>query len=631
MKPARPRTPARPRKRKPAAPAAAASPAVTTAAPPAVTTAAPPAKAAPPADAPPPAETRIGPTFRTFDRVVRAAEARVTQGISPTAVGGAWLDWAVHLARAPGKRMELAARASIQALRYLLWLRHAMEAQPPPLSASANGDTRFAAPAWSAFPLNAVAQAHLLAESWWMEATRDVPGLSHRHAEQVAFMMRQVTDILAPSNIPWLNPAITERTLADGGLNLVRGAENWLDDLERGLSAAPPDGAEHFRPGHEVATTPGRVVFRNDLIELIQYAPATGAVHPEPLLIVPAWIMKYYILDLSPENSLVRWLVAQGFTVFMVSWKNPDARDRERGLDDYRREGVMAALDAISAILPDRRIHACGYCLGGTILSIAAATMARDGDARLASMTLLAAQTDFAEAGELMLFVDESQLSFLEDMMWDQGFLDTHQMSGAFQALRSNDLVWSRLIRRYVLGDPNGMTDLLAWNSDQTRMPARMHGEYLRGLFLENRLSAGRFAVEGRVIALSDIDVPIFAVGTMKDHIAPWRSVYKISLFTDTAVTFVLASGGHNAGIVSPPGKAGRAFRAMTRGKDDRYLAPDSWAEIAPSQDGSWWAEWAAWLARASGPAKAPPPPMGAPRRGLPPLEPAPGTYVLMK
>jgi len=626
MKPARPRPPRKPRRpapspvAPPAAPPAVASPAEAAARPP----------KAPPA-APLPAESRIGPTFRTFDRVVRAAEARITQGISPTAVGGAWLDWAVHLARAPGKRMELGARASIQAMRYLLWLRHAPQADAPPLLAPAPGDTRFAAPAWSAFPLNAVAQAHLLAEAWWMEATRDVPGLSRRHAEQVAFMMRQAADILSPTNIPWLNPAITERTLADGGLNLLRGAENWLDDLERGLAAAPPAGAEHFRPGREVATTPGRVVFRNDLMELIQYAPATGTVHPEPLLIVPAWIMKYYILDLSEGNSLVRWLVAQGFTVFMVSWKNPDARDRETGLDDYRREGVMAALDAISAILPDRRIHACGYCLGGTILSIAAATMARDGDARLASLTLLAAQTDFAEAGELMLFVDESQLSFLEDMMWDQGFLDTHQMSGAFQALRSSELVWSRLIRRYVLGEPNGMSDLLAWNSDQTRMPARMHGEYLRGLFLENRLTAGRFAVEGRVIALSDIAVPIFAVGTLKDHIAPWRSVYKISLFSDTDVTFVLASGGHNAGIVSPPGKAGRAFQVMTRAHDDRYLDPDSWAEIAPRQDGSWWTAWAAWLARASGTAKVPPPPMGAPRRGLPPLEPAPGTYVMMK
>jgi polyhydroxyalkanoate synthase len=230
-----------------------------------------------------------------------------------------------------------------------------------------------------------------------------------------------------------------------------------------------------------------------------------------------------------------------------------------------------------------------------------------------------------------MLFVDESQIAFLEDMMWDRGYLDTHQMSGAFQLLRSNDLVWSRMMRDYVLGDRAPMTDLMAWNSDQTRMPARMHGEYLRGLFLENRLTAGRFAVEGRVIALSDIKAPIFAVGTLKDHIAPWQSVYKVALFSDTDVTFVLTAGGHNAGIVSEPGHAGRHFQRMTRHHGERYLDPASWAAIAPRQDGSWWPEWAAWLASAESIGMVPPPPMGAPRRGLPPLDAAPGSYIHMK
>ncbi|MBR0660965.1 PHA/PHB synthase family protein [Neoroseomonas oryzicola] len=591
-----------------------------------------PSPVPPPPPAAAPEEAQFGPTFRTFDRVLRAAEARITQGLSPTAISGAWLDWAVHLSRAPGKRMELAARAWIQGLRWLLWLRHAAtRTDAPPLIRANNGDARFTDPAWHAFPFNALAQAHLLTEAWWTEATRGVPGLSHRHADQVAFMLRQIVDVWAPSNLPWMNPAIGQRTLAEFGTNLVRGAGNFLDDLERSVTGAPPPGAETFRPGHELAITPGRVVFRNELMELIQYEPATPKVHAEPVLIVPAWIMKYYILDLMPEDSLVRWLVGQGFTVFMVSWKNPDERDRDTSLDDYRREGVMAALNAVSTILPDRRVHGCGYCLGGTILSIAAATMARDGDDRLASLTLFAAQTDFAEAGELMLFVDESQLAFLEDMMWDRGFLDTNQMSGAFQALRSNDLVWSRLMRDYVLGERTPMTDLFAWNADQTRMPARMHGEYLRGLFLENRLTAGRFAVEGRVIALSDIEAPIFAVGTLKDHIAPWRSVYKISLFSDTDVTFVLTSGGHNAGIVSPPGKDGRHFQAMTRVHDDRYLDPDSWAAIAPRQEGSWWPSWAEWLVKAGSAEMVAPPSMGAPGRGLPPLGAAPGTYILMK
>ncbi|MBR0669571.1 PHA/PHB synthase family protein [Neoroseomonas soli] len=623
----------RPRRRR-AQPAAARSAIVpagpATSAPPPSPTRPRPAAAAAAAAAQP--EALVGPTFHTFDRILRAAQARSTQGISPLAIAGVLTNWAVHLARAPGKQMELGARAWIQGLRYLLWLRHAASGEhPPPLIAPTNGDQRFASEAWQSFPFNALAQAHLMAEAWWVEATRGVPGLPHRHEDAVAFMMRQLADVMAPSNIPWVNPTIVARTMSEAGVNLMRGAENWLDDLERGLAGAPPEGAEKFRPGREVAVTPGRVVFRNDLMELIQYEPATPSVHAEPVLIVPAWIMKYYILDLSPENSLVRWLVSQGFTVFMVSWKNPDARDRETGLDDYRRSGVMAAIDAVSAILPDRRIHACGYCLGGTILSIAAATMARDGDRRLASMSLLAAQTDFAEAGELMMFVDESQLAFLEDMMWDQGYLDTHQMSGAFQILRSNDLVWSRMIRDYVLGDRNGMTDLTAWNSDQTRMPARMHGEYLRGLFLENRLTAGRFAVEGHVIALRDIHAPIFAVGTTKDHIAPWRSVYKISLFSDTDVTFALTKGGHNAGIVSEPGHAGRNFQIMTRRHGERYIDPDTWASIAPHCEGSWWPAWAEWLAQAGSPEMVPPPAMGAPEAGLPALEDAPGTYVLMK
>ncbi|MBW6398359.1 alpha/beta fold hydrolase [Roseomonas sp. HJA6] len=591
-----------------------------------------PVPAAPPAAPPAPAAAPSFPSFRTLDRSLRAAEARLTRGLSPTAIGEAWHDWAVHLSRAPGKRMELAARAWIQAMRWLLWLRQAATQQhAPPLIPPNNGDGRFTDPAWQGFPFNAMVQAHLLTEDWWAEATRNVPGLAHGHADRVAFMLRQLIDVWAPSNLPWINPAIGQHTMAAFGTNLLQGAANWLDDMERTLSGAPPPGAEQFRPGHEVAITPGRVVYRNALMELIQYEPTTPQVHAEPVVIVPAWIMKYYILDLVPQDSLVRWLVAQGFTVFMVSWKNPDAADRDVSLDDYRRKGVMAALDAVSDIVPDRKIHACGYCLGGTILSIAAATMARDGDDRLASLTLFAAQTDFAEAGELMLFVDESQVAFLEDMMWDRGYLDSQQMSGAFELLRSNDLIWSRLMRDYVLGERAPMTDLFAWNSDQTRMPARMHGEYLRGLFLENRLTAGRFAVEGRVIALTDIAAPIFAVGTVKDHIAPWRSVYKISLFSDTDVTFVLTSGGHNAGIVSEPGHAGRHYQIMTRTHGERYLDPDSWAAIAPRQDGSWWPAWAAWLATSGSEGMVAPPAMGAPDRGLPPLDAAPGSYVLMK
>ncbi len=571
------------------------------------------------------------PGFATLDRAFRAAQARATQGVSPVALTAPWADWAIHLARAPGKQMALALRAQVLAARYALWLvRAGTHTHAAPIVAPAPNDHRFDDPGWSVWPFNAVMQAYLLAEDWWLEAARQVPGVTRRHEAQLGFMMSQLADFAAPANIPWLNPTILSATLRESGLNLLRGAENWLDDYDRQLAGNEPEGAEQFVVGEDLAVTPGRVVFRNDLMELIQYAPTTDTVQAEPVLIVPAWIMKYYILDLSPENSLVRWLVAQGHTVFMVSWKNPDERDRETGLDDYRRRGVMAALDAVSTIVPGQKVHACGYCLGGTILAIAAATMARDHDDRLASMTLLAAQTDFAEAGELMLFIDENQVGWLEDLMWDQGYLGTRQMAGAFQMLRSNELVWSRLIRRYVLGEPEGMTDLMAWNADQTRMPARMHGEYLRGLFLENRLTAGRFAVEGRVIALRDITAPIFAVGTVRDHIAPWRSVYKVRLFADADLTFALADGGHNAGIVSAPGHPGRGFQILTHRHGERYVDPDTWATVAPRREGSWWIAWHEWMTAAGSGERVAPPPMGAPERGLNPLEPAPGRYVLM-
>jgi polyhydroxyalkanoate synthase len=377
-----------------------------------------------------------------------------------------------------------------------------------------------------------------------------------------------------------------------------------------------------------VAITPGKVVLRNRLIELIQYAPATAKVRPEPVLIVPAWIEKYYILDLSPVNSLVKYLTTQGHTVFMISWKNPGPEDRDLALEDYRQLGVMAALDAVGAIVPGRNVHGVGYCIGGTMLAIAAAAMARDGDKRLASTSFFAAQTDFTEAGELMLFIDESQLAFLEDVMWEQGFLDSRQMAGAFQLLRSNDLVWSRGMRNYLLGEREPITDLMAWNADATRMPYRMHTDYLRGMFLQNDLAEGRFVAGGRPIALKDIDTPMFAVGTERDHVAPWHSVYKLHLLADTEVTFVLTSGGHNAGIVSEPGHPGRHYRLATRRSDQAYVDPDVWEADTPVREGSWWSAWSAWLAQHSG-TPVPPPPMGAVGAGFAPVGDAPGTYVL--
>lgn len=559
-----------------------------------------------------------------IDRSLHGAVARFTSGLSPAALTHAYLHWATHLVDAPGKRLQLVDKAARKAVRFANYAaRYATSGgQTPCCIEPLPQDKRFAAEEWQRFPYNFIYQGFLLQQQWWHNATTGVRGLSKQHENMVAFAARQLLDMVSPSNFLPTNPEVLHHTLREGGGNLLRGWQNFTQDWERAIAGKKPVGAEDFVVGRDVAVTAGKVIYRNRLIELIQYAPATDKVRPEPVLIVPAWIMKYYILDLSPHNSLVKYLTEQGFTVFMISWMNPGPDDRDLGLDDYRRLGVMAALDAVSDIVPNEKVHAVGYCLGGTLLSMSAAAMARDGDDRLKSMTLLAAQTDFTEAGELMLFIDEGQLAFIEDMMWEQGFLDGRQMAGAFQMLRSNDLVWSRLVHEYLLGERRPMIDLMAWNADATRLPYRMHSEYLRRLFLENELAEGRFLVEDKPVALTDIRVPIFAVGTLRDHVAPWRSTYKINLQADTEVTYLLTEGGHNAGIVSESGRDGRSFQVLTRQPSDRYLDPETFLETVPRKDGSWWPEWLAWLSARSRTPVAPPP-MGAS------LCEAPGSYVL--
>ena len=566
-----------------------------------------------------------------IDRVLRAYASRATFGVSPAAVAIAFFDWWQHLATSPGKQLELGRKAFRKWLRYSDFLARAARGEEcAPCIEPLPGDPRFTAKAWRGWPFNAIYQAFLLTQQWWHNATTDVKGVAPHHAALVNFATRQMLDMWAPSNLAWTNPDVLRVTREQGGGNLVQGFLNFIEDWRRVALGRPPVGAEAFVPGRQVACTPGKVVFRNRLIELIQYAPATDTAFAEPVLIVPAWIMKYYILDLSPHDSLVKYLVDRGHTVFMISWKNPGPADRDLSLADYRRLGIEDALATIGRIAPERRVHAVGYCLGGTLLAIAAAAMARNGDARLASMTLLASQVDFADAGELGLFIDESEVALLEDMMAEQGFLDPSQMSGAFQLLRSSDLIWSQRITEYLLGERPPMTDLMAWNVDGTRMPYRMHSEYLRRLYLHNDLSAGRYHVDGRPVALRDIRVPIFAVGTERDHVAPWRSVYKINLYTDAEVTFLLASGGHNVGIVSDPAYAGSSYQVATRGRDEPYLDPDTWARQAPRSPGSWWPEWQRWLERHSG-ARVAPPDLGSAAAGIPPLDDAPGQYVHQK
>jgi polyhydroxyalkanoate synthase len=569
------------------------------------------------------------PSFETLNQLARAMIARLTQGMSPHAQYAAWFDWLSHLGRAPGRQCELSLQALVFGARLLRFTAQggwgSATTIPFPLRES---DRRFADPGWGKMPYLFWQQVFLAQEAWWRSATREVRGMSPKNAARVGFMAHQFLDVMSPSNVPWLNPVIIERTIGESGTNLVRGLGHFVEDLLAAAAMQPAAPTDGFRVGEDIAATPGEVIYRNHLMELIQYQPTTSTVLAQPVLIVPAWIMKYYVLDLRPARSLVRHLVDRGFTVFVMSWRNPTVADRDLTFDSYRTSGFMAALDVVNAVVPGRKVHACGYCLGGTLLAIAAATMARDRDDRLATATLLTAQTDFSEAGELMLFVDESQIAFLEDMMWDQGVLDTRQMAAAFRSLRSDDLVWSKMMREYLLGERDATTDLTAWNADQTRMPYRMHSQYLRGLFLENRLTAGRYAVEDRVIALKDIRVPMFVLGTETDHIAPWRSVYKVHLFTDNELTFVLTNGGHNAGVVSEPGHEGRRCHVATRRPGARYVDSDTWLAAAEPRQGSWWPEWAGWLERHSAVERCAPPAMGAPAQGFTPLAPAPGLYV---
>lgn len=556
-----------------------------------------------------------------FDLFVQAQLARTTGGVSPIALALAFQDWWMHLASAPGKCAELGAQ----------WLA-AFSPFAPPVEADPD-DRRFVQPPWRQWPFDLYVQGFLRCQRFWRDATTGVRGVSPHHADVVRFTARQLLDMWSPSNFVATNPEVQRAALASGGRSLADGALNWRKDLCRHLAppwmAVPEPPGPQYRPGVDVAVTPGDVVYRNELIELIQYAPQTATVYREPVLVVPSWIMKYYILDLSPRNSMVRYLVGQGHTVFMISWRNPGPDDRALGMHDYLRQGLFAALDEVRRRCAGAPAHGVGYCLGGTLLAIGAAAMANGDHGRkedLASLTLLAAQTDFSEPGELGLFIDDSELAFLDALMWDQGYLDDEQMAASFQLLHARDLVWSRMMREYLLGTRTAPNDLMAWNADSTRLPFRMHSEYLHQLFLRNDLAEGRYHVDGRPVVLDDVTVPVYALATERDHVSPWRSVYKIHLLCDAPIDFVLASGGHNAGIVSEPGHPRRAYRVQPplRGADG-YRAPDAWREQADLVEGSWWPHWQRWLAaRSSGALVAPP-------VAREPLEPAPGRYVLEK
>ena len=585
-----------------------------------------------PKPAAPPANTLLprAPTPEAIDHAFRAALGKLSGGLSSTTYTTAWADWAVQLAASPARQFELAADAMRRAADTMAFATRAAagERLAPDDAAAPAADNRFAADAWSQYPFNVYARAFRNSAGWLQSLPNDVGGLEKYHGELVEFTVRQWLDALSPTNFLASNPELLELTRAEGGKNLLRGVQHMLEDLTRTMQKKGPAGTEAFEVGKGVAFTPGKVVYRNALMELLQYSPTTADVHAEPVLIVPAWIMKYYILDLSAKNSLVKYLVDQGHTVFMVSWKNPGPDDRDFGMDDYVDLGLRAAIDAVSQIVAGRGIHATGYCIGGTLLAIGAATLAREGDTRLASVTMFAAQTDFSEPGELALFINPNQLAILKSQMHQEGVLDSRQMGGAFQMLRPRDLIWQPMVQSYLKGARDPMIDLMAWNADGTRMPYRMHTEYLYRLYLDNELARGCFPVKGELVRLSDLKIPMFVVGTETDHVAPWKSVYKVgSLVRADDYTFLLTSGGHNAGIISGPVHPKRKHRVRTQGHTDRRLAAEEWLATTAPVAGSWWPVWEHWLATHSS-GRVAPPSMGAPQAGCPVLDDAPGEYV---
>ena len=562
-------------------------------------------------------------TARNIDHEVRGQVASLTRGLSPVDVSTAVLDWAGHLALSPAKLLSLAESAVRNGIELGELNGKALRQDGVPPVA----DRRMQGELWQQWPFNVLAHGHRLAKEFTAEATSGIDGVGKNHEQLVRFLALQVVELLSPANMPLTNPEFLAATRDEKGGNLRRGATNLIEDLRRKRNGQQAQGLEDFVVGKDIAITPGKVIYQNRLIELIQYEPQTDEVAAEPVLIVPAWIMKYYILDLSPHNSMVNYLVGKGKTVFIISWKNPGVEDRDIGMHDYLHEGVLAALDAVSNVAPDNQVHAVGYCLGGTLLSIAAAYMAREGDDRLKTMSLFAAQIDFREAGEITTLLGESTFAFLEALMRKQGYLGMENMVGAFSSLRVSDLVHAPRVQRYLLGEDRSLNDLMAWNEDGTRLPYKMHSEYLRNCYMENNLAEARYEFDGKPICVGDITVPSFVLGTVTDHVAPWKSVYKALRLMDNELTFALTTGGHNAGIVSGPEHPRRKHQIATRAPGDLYCDPDRWADSTEVVDGSWWPAWNDWLDwHTSGKTAAPA--MGNPDAGLEAKRSAPGEYV---
>jgi polyhydroxyalkanoate synthase len=585
--------------------------------------------------APDPAEMtrRIAEIAERSQRLVAEFAARQSGGegigmADPAAIGTAFLELTARMMADPARLIE--AQVALWNDYMTLWQRtteRLMGRPAEPVIKAASDDRRFRDHEWSDNTLfDYVKQSYLLAVRYIQGAVKETGGLDTHTGRKIDFYTRQFVDAMAPSNFVMTNPEVLRATVESGGENLVNGLKNLLDDLERGkgrLAISMTDMAA-FEIGGNVATTPGKVVYQNDLIQLIQYTPTTNAVQRRPLLIIPPWINKFYILDLRPQNSFIRWAISQGHTVFVISWVNPNQQLSAKSFDDYMKEGPLAALAAMEDATGEKEANVIGYCLGGTLLSATLAYMAAKRDRRVKSATYFVTMVDFAEAGDLSVFIDEEQIHALEERMEKKGYLDARDMHTTFNMLRANDLIWSFVVNNYLLGKSPLPFDLLYWNADSTRMPAAMHSFYLRKMYQENLLATpGGITLDGVKIDLRKVKTPAFILSTREDHIAPWRSTYAATQLYAGPVKFVLSSSGHIAGVVNPPGSKYGHWQ-----NDKNPPSPDDWLATATKHESSWWPMWEEWIAQYSGgevPARQP----GDGK--LKPIEDAPGTYVKVR
>jgi polyhydroxyalkanoate synthase len=527
-------------------------------------------------------------------------------------------------------RKIIEAQASLTGEFLTLWsqmLKRASGEPAVPVAEPDKRDGRFADPDWSSHPMfDFIKQAYLIGSRWAESMVDKAEDLDPHTREKARFYVKQIASALSPSNFVATNPELLRETLRQNGENLVRGMKMLAEDIEAGhgeLKIRQSDPSA-FKVGVNIASTPGKVVFRNDIIELIQYAPSTETVLKRPLLIVPPWINKFYILDLNAEKSFIRWAVAQGLSVFCISWVNPDERHAAKDFESYMREGIFAALEAIEQATGEKKVNAIGYCVGGTLLGVTLAYMAATQDKRIASATFFTTQVDFSQAGELSVFVDEEQIRAVEEQMTKSGYLDGARMAGAFNMLRPNDLIWSYAVNNYLKGKAPTPFDLLYWNSDSTRMPAANHSFYLRNCYLENKLSKGEMRIGGKTLDLGAVKIPIYNLATREDHIAPAQSVFTGSQCFGGPVDYIVAGSGHIAGVVNPPGKV--KYQYWTGGPPTGTY--ENWIAAASEHPGSWWPHWFSWVeAQAPKRVKARVPGSGK----LPAIADAPGTYVLKK